>query len=340
MANRKPIITSAEEFGIDKTQLPGFMLDRDEQARSAGLRVELLVKTSPYSDRLITNYHGTKDRILAAGFIDTSYLKYFSWPVGRCPTRNYIEIFNIDCTPSLFLNKDGTFRIELCEDLPRNLTRLGPEIERYEIHSRDRPKDPMTVREIVHYGSARAMLSAAIAPPVAFPGEEEGEEEVAGWRWSDPGERELVLRAPNGWFTYKRDLELERQNAERQTNDGGSRTKNTGVLLSTRTNDGSLTPEALRKLITGNASILFEMLLEQAKGSDLKGGSLGLWLHAESRQRLMELRGTVLATIENAEICQLTPQSLASVVRLMPRTQATAKILHLVRQKPQETRDA
>lgn len=186
-------------------ELPGFILDIDRQAAQAGLRLERCLDSG---DELVTRYHGTKEQIAASGFIPKRWLEQFRWPRGRSPCS--VHVFNPggglgSYGGRVYRNDDGTFHVRLRQGCPRNLTRLGEELERYEITN---------FRGVVicHYGTQAALLEAGIAQKDAFPDDANDAHRYSTGACDDhynPSWR--TAWAPNGWYVHYRYPDRERK---------------------------------------------------------------------------------------------------------------------------------
>jgi hypothetical protein len=249
----------------ESIDLPGYFRDRDAQAARAGLRLERLMNPYRYIDCIITHYHGSKEQILASGFVADD----FRWPCTNHPIMRGVRMFS----PSLYqsdyggrvhLNVDGTFRLTLKEDCPRDLVRLGPELERYELHDVDVKPRRTVVSRIVHHGSKRALLAAGVARNDALDDDRARERGVAyGTLWE-------TTRTPNGWWIHTRDLGVERHAEEQKQKErrayqspdafrehvedlivGATRlfTKNVGVVETHHGYRYTLDPAALQEVI-------------------------------------------------------------------------------------------
>lgn len=177
--------------------LPRFIIDRDQQARRAGLRLERYVELNKYLDKVISCYHGSPQQIAASGFLWTDDQSSFHWPRGRVPSyaRGRTQ-FGGSCG-RVYRNDDGSFLVRVTDRRPVALTRLGPELERYEVLCQSK------LVEIVHYGSREALLAAGITMEAAIP-----KDRASGGMYDENRTWETSV-APNGWWLHVRNLERE-----------------------------------------------------------------------------------------------------------------------------------
>src|SRR5579859_3007455 len=197
--------------------LPSFIIDRDKQAQLAGLRLERYIASSKYGDDVISRYHGSKQHIAASGFLWTKKPHSFHWPRGRVPSGACGPIFTQygGTGGSVYRNEDGSFLVHVADKRPVALTRLGPELERFEVFAESK------LEQIVHYGSREALLAARITTEGAIP-----EDRKYGGMHDENGRTWETSVAPNGWWLHERHLDRERAVEQKKKSEIESRRVN------------------------------------------------------------------------------------------------------------------